>query len=126
MTEHDDQLIHSFFSRHPQEPLPDDGFTARVMEQISLQHDVQTAIRVRRWIAFCVAVGIVAFVVLGGKDILMDELTRLRGNLLGMIVNQMVSPQGMLNALLGMFSLLALVCMLIADSHRWEEKDYGM
>lgn len=126
MTELDDQLIQTFFSQHPSAPLADDGFSARVMEQIGSRDDVRTAARVRRWIALCVGVALAVFFVFDGTHVLASELTRLAGNLWGALVTQMVSPEALLNTLLGVFGLCLLACLLVIESEQRTERGYGV
>lgn len=126
MTELDDQLIQTFFSQHPSAPLADDGFSARVMEQISSRDDVRTAARVRRWIALCVGVALAVFFIFDGTHVLASELTRLAGNLWGALVTQMVTPQALLNTLLGVFGLCLLACLLVIESEQRTERGYGV
>lgn len=118
MTEHDDQLISHFFESHRQEALPDDGFSDRVMARIEMQDCAQTAMRVRRWIATCVAVALVLFFVLDGTDTLRIEISRLLGNLWGAFVTLTLSPKALLNLLLGFFGLGLLICLMAFEDGR--------
>ncbi len=77
MNDKDNQLIQSFFDSHRQAPLPDNGFSERVMRQIPRHRIPQVVVRSRWWTALCCCVAIVAFVFLGGENIVKGDLIRL-------------------------------------------------
>lgn len=68
----DDQLLEQFFQQARQTEVPDNGFSDRVMQQITLheaQHATSHAQRLSRlWTAFCIVVAAVLFVLLHGWE----------------------------------------------------------
>lgn len=77
MNDNDNLLIQSFFDQHRQEPLPDNGFSERVMQQIPQYRTPRTVIRSRVWTVFCCCVAVILFVFFGGIDLLKADVMHL-------------------------------------------------
>ncbi len=71
MTDKDNLLIEKFFKQAAQQQIEDNGFTERVMEQLVQQEKQPSAVTHKLsllWTWFCVVVGLVLFVLLGGWE----------------------------------------------------------
>ncbi len=79
----DNELIERLFQDARQTAIPDNGFSARVMERVNAEAVVQQAASQRErlfsrlWTTVCVAVAIILFVALDGWDIIVYRLLML-------------------------------------------------
>ena len=71
--DNDDLLLEQFFQPARQMELADDGFTRRVMHSLP-ERRLQLS---RLWTAFCLAVGLLLFTLVGGWHMLLAWLLRL-------------------------------------------------
>ena len=100
MTEIDDKLLQQFFEPARQQQIEDNGFTERVLnclpdKSIQLSH---------YWTAFCLAVGLILFVVYRGWEPLIVSLVSL-----ARMVSQNIHP-------ISFFMVLGMLgCWLIVD-----------
>lgn len=78
MEERDDLLLQQFFSEAATQQIADDGFSERVMRRLPTRINWF----VRLWNVFCVAVGVVLFVVFRGWELLADHFILLLRTLL--------------------------------------------
>ena len=69
MTEIDDKMLEAFFRETRETQIEDDGFTTRVLRQLP-DRTLQLS---RLWTLFCVAVGAVLFVWVGGWETLVTS-----------------------------------------------------
>ena len=107
MNDKDNLLIQSFFESHRQAPLPDNGFSERVMRCIPQHHIPRTVILARRWTALCCCLAIVTFVLLDGKDIVKDDLVRLLSCVAAYLFRLAAHPSAVALVYLGFLVLAA-------------------
>ena len=85
MTDNDNLLIEKFFNQAARQQIEDNGFTERVMEQI-VRQEQQSSVKTHHlsllWTWFCVVVGLVLFVVLGGWESLKASIMVLASTVL--------------------------------------------
>lgn len=74
MTEHDEKLLADFFSQAAEQEITDDGFTERVLSHVADDRSQRLS---RLWTAFCLAVGVVLFVLFDGWRVLTQGLIAL-------------------------------------------------
>lgn len=126
MNDNDNLLIQSFFESHRQSPLPDDGFSERVMRQIPRHHIPQTVVWSRRWTAMCCCLAIVAFALLGGMDIVKGDLLRLFSCVATYLLRLAAHPSAVALVYLGFLVLVALGIYEIATTeYRFSKNKKG-
>lgn len=126
MNDNDNLLIQSFFENHRQAPLPDNGFSERVMRQIPRHHIPQTVVWSRRWTAMCCFLAIVAFVLLGGMDIVKGDLVRLFSYIATYLFCLAAHPSAVALVYLGFLVLVALGIYEIATTeYRFSKNKKG-
>jgi hypothetical protein len=76
MAEIDNQLLEQFFEPARQQQIEDKGFTEKVMRQLP-----DRAMRLSRcWTAFCIALGVILFIVFEGwQSLLLGLISLVRG-----------------------------------------------
>jgi hypothetical protein len=100
MTEIDDKLLQQFFEPARQQQIEDNGFTERVLRRLP-----DPALQLSNWwTAFCLAIGLILFVVYRGWEPLIVSLVSL-----ARMLSQNIHPIPFF-MILGMFS-----CWLIFD-----------
>jgi hypothetical protein len=66
----DNELLEQLFRPMREMKIEDDGFTERVMQQLSATTEVETAQRTQRlthlWTAFCITIAVVLFILMRG------------------------------------------------------------
>lgn len=126
MNDKDNLLIQSFFESHRQTPLPDNGFSERVMRRIPQYHLPQTVVWSRRWTALCCCLAIVTFVLLDGMDIVKGDIVRLFSCIAAYLFRLAAHPSAVALVYLGFLVLAALGIYDIATAeYRFSKKQKG-
>ena len=122
----DDQLLQAFFADNRMEEVPDDGFSARVMQALPALEQEKTVLSLEQkqawakrrrlehlWTAACVAVGIVAAVVCQGWEQIQGWLFSMKidflltgSRALTHVADAITPTQNLLMMLVGLFVLI--------------------
>jgi len=102
----DEQLVDRFFAEQMQTPLPDDGFSTRVIEQLPAPPSHINSL----WALICLIAGVVYFFAIDGLG-LIGKLLR-DGGL--QIVNSLATAQLHTSTLVGLYVAGIVVMLLIA------------
>lgn len=125
MTENDDRLIVSFFETHRQEPLPDNGFSERVMRHLPSSTRSRQVVRSRIWTTVCVLTGIIALAVsgIGNAE---KSLNDTFGHLLEHALYITGDPYVLLHYMAGLLALCAVAIYLLLDAdHEYRRQRTG-
>ena len=89
LSDEDERLVDSFFSRHAGGKVADGGFSARVMHNIPAEQPLGRINRL--WTAACAVAGIVMFWMFDGVSMLKATLVNMFGNFVGLLANAVTS-----------------------------------
>lgn len=119
MMENDDKLVKAFFDAHRSQPLPDDGFTRRVMNSLPEARAVWLN---RLFTAICVVAAAAMLVCANGFALLRRCVLNMYGELVGAFTSMQFGPHPSVTlviASVGVFSLLAIY-------HIFSSEEYGI